>query len=138
LTGPVGVGKTSAGAAVAGRLATAGTSYAFVDADALRWYGPTPHDDPFGERVGLSNLAAVWATFREAGTERLVLADVVESGAKVDGYRAAIPGAEIVVARLRATLVTLEGRLRGRESGDDLAWHLPRAPELEPLLYPPP
>ena len=134
LTGPVGVGKTSVGAAVGARLAAADTPYAFVDADALRRYGPTPPDDPFGERVGLRNLAAVWATFGEAGTERLVLADVVESGEKVDGYREAVPGAEIVVVRLRANTATLERRLRGRESRDDLAWHLRRAPELDRIM----
>jgi hypothetical protein len=134
LTGPVGVGKTSVGAAIAAQLAAAESPYAFVDADALRRYGPTPPDDPFGERVGLRNLGAVWATFREAGTERLVLADVVESGEKVDAYRAAVPGAEIVVVRLRATPATLERRLRRRESGDDLAWHLRRAPELDRIM----
>jgi hypothetical protein len=133
VTGPVGVGKTAVGWAIADRLEGAGVPHAFVDMDALRACFPRPAGDPFHEALGLRNLAAVWANCREAGARRLVLADVVESR-DVAAYRAAVPGAEITVARLAASPEVIAGRIRGRESGDSLRWHLARAVELAALM----
>lgn len=134
ITGPVGVGKTSVAAEIGRRLAAAAVPHAVVDADALRGYAPKPADDPFGERVGLRNLAAVWAVFREAGAARLVLADVVGVTDRIEAYRTAVPGAAVVVVRLLAGPVTLETRLRRREITPDLAWYLRRAPELVGIM----
>lgn len=78
----------------------------------------------------MQNLAAVWANFQAAGAERLVLARVVESRDELDRYRAAVPGARIVVVRLRAPIETLQARVAAREHGLGRAWHLARAAEL--------
>ena len=78
----------------------------------------------------MQNLAAVWANFQAAGAERLVLARVVESRDELDRYRAAVPGARIVVVRLRAPIETLQARDAAREHGLGRAWHLARAAEL--------
>lgn len=78
----------------------------------------------------MRNLAAIWKNFREEGAERLVAADVIESRDELERYRQAVPGAEIVVARLQATPETLLERIKRREIGSGLDWHLQRAVEL--------
>jgi hypothetical protein len=130
ITGPVGVGKTVVAAAISDLLGDAGVPHAMVDADQLRWCYPALPDDRFRVALGLRNLAAVWANYHAAGAQRLVLADVVEQRSDVAGYQQAIPGAAIVVVRLRASLATIERHLRGRETGASLDWHLHRAAEL--------
>ncbi len=130
VTGPVGAGKTSVATAISGLLDEAGIAHALVDMDALRGCSPAPVDDPFHIQLGLRNLAAVWTNYRDAGARRLILADVVESRAEVAGYRAAVPGARVVVVRLRAPVPVLVRRLEGRETGASLDWHCRRAAEL--------
>jgi len=104
--------------------------HAQVDIDALRGCYPRPPDDPYQERLAMRNLAAIWKNFREEGAERLVAADVIESRDELERYRQAVPGAEIVVARLQATPETLLERIKRREIGSGLDWHLQRAVEL--------
>lgn len=130
ITGPVGVGKTTVAAEVSALLDRAAIAHAFVDVDSLRWCYLPPPRDPFNVTIAMRNLTAVWANFRAAGAERLVLADVVESRDELARYRAAVPGAAILVVRLRASVETLTGRVRRRELGAGLAWHLHRAAEL--------
>ena len=134
ITGPPGVGKTAVAAAISDELEGAGMPHAMVDADQLRWCYPALANDRFRVALGLRNLAAVWANYRQERAERLVLADIVERRADVEGYRQVIPGAAITVVRLEATLPTIERRLRGRESGASLVWHLRRAAELASLM----
>jgi hypothetical protein len=134
LTGPVGVGKTAVAIEVSNFLEAMGTTHALIDVDWLRWSYPRPEGDPFHMALGLRNLAAVWANYRAAEAERLVLVDVVEARADLAGYREAIPGADITVVRLTATLESLHRRLKGRESGASLEWHRGRAAELLALM----
>ncbi|MGH2534339.1 MAG: hypothetical protein ACRDJW_18875 [Thermomicrobiales bacterium] len=133
VTGSVGVGKTTVAGAISEWLEEARIPHAFVDMDALRCSFPRPADDRFHVRLGLTNLAAVWANCLATGARCLVLADVVESP-ELSGYRAAIPGAEIVVVRLVADARTTAHRLHNRESGSGLGWHLARAVELAELM----
>ncbi len=130
ITGPVGVGKTTVASEVSELLAQARVPHAFVDMDSLRWSYPSPPGDRFRTALAMRNLAAVWEIFRTEGAERLVLAGVVESQAELDDYRAAVPGARIVVVRLRAPVETLQVRVAARELGSGRAWHLARAAEL--------
>ncbi len=130
ITGPVGVGKTTVAGEVSALLERAGVPHAFVDVDSLRWSYPSPPGDRFRRRLAMRNLAAVWANFRAEGAERLVLTDVVESRDELESYRAAVPGAQIVVVRLRAPVATLQARIGARELGLGRAWHLVRAAEL--------
>ncbi len=134
ITGPVGVGKTTVASEVSELLEQAGIAHAFVDLDALRWCFPRRADDRFSVRLGMKNLAAVWANFRERGAASLVVADVIESRDGLDRYRATIPGADIFVVRLSASLEALAERLQRRELGAGLAWHLQRAPELAAIM----
>ena len=130
ITGPAGAGKTTVAAGVSELLESAEITHAFVDIDSLRWYYPSPAHDRFRTELAMKNLAAVWANFQAAGITRLVLADVLESREDLVQYRTAVTGADIFVVRLQASLDTLLSRLRIREIGTSLDWHLHRAAEL--------
>jgi len=131
VTGPVGVGKTTMITEMSGVLRAANVPHAMVDFDQLTASFPRPdNDDRWGTKLGLANLAAIWRNFHAAGAERLLIARVVEARSELDGYRAAVPGAEMTVVRLRASPETLHTRLRQRGQGVGLQWHLERAVEL--------
>ncbi len=83
-----------------------------------------------GQALAMKNLAAVWINFQGAGAERLILADVVESRDDLERYRAAVPGAKMLVVGLQASLSALERRLAQREAGTGLDRHLRRTVEL--------
>lgn len=134
LTGPVGVGKTTVAQAISDLLTEHSLAHAVIDQDWLRWCLPSPSHDPFQIALGLKNLAAVWANYRAAGAERLIIADVVETQSDRAHYRTVVPGAVITVVRLHATLPTLHARLARRDSGASLAWHQQRAAELALLM----
>lgn len=130
ITGPVGVGKSSVGSALSSLLGAADVAHALVDMDHLRWCNRAPADDPFNVRLGLNNLACVWTNYAAAGAEHLIIVDIVEGRQEIDGYAAAVPGTHITIVRLRASVSTIHGRLRGRETGANLEWHQRRAIEL--------
>lgn len=134
ITGPVGVGKTTVALEVSELLEQGGIAHACVDLDALRWCYPRRPDDRFSTRLAMKNLAAIWVNFQTYGAASLVVADVIESRAELDRYRAAIPDTDIFVVRLTASLQTLAQRLKQRELGLALEWHLQRAPELTAIM----
>lgn len=135
ITGPVGVGKSSVLSEVEDLLQAAGMRFAAVELDALSYcHPPTPDDDRYRTKLTFRNLAAAWRNFRAAGAERLILARVLESRAELARYHRAVPGAEIVVVRLRASAPTLQRRIRRREIGLGHAWHSRRAKELAQIM----
>ncbi|MHB8625381.1 MAG: ATP-binding protein [Aggregatilineales bacterium] len=130
ITGPVGVGKTTAACEISELLTRAGKTHGLIDMDCLRQVHPSRIHDPFHIALGMKNLAAVWTNFQAVGAKRLILADVLESRNDLELYRVAIPGAEITVIRLHASLQNLRERVGHRELGLGLDWHLQRAAEL--------
>lgn len=134
VTGPVGVGKSTTAMVLADLLEAADIPTAYIDMDYLRWVSHRPADDPFHERLGYRNLAAVAANDRDAGTRVFTIAAVVESSAGRQAFQDAIPGANLVVVRLRVPLARVVEQIRGRNEGDALEWHLRRAPELERIM----
>ena len=132
ISGAVGVGKTTVLVEIHDLLSSRGVPHACVERDALAYSWPARGD--YNEDAALENLAAVWANFRAAGAGRLVVAGVVEREEDLAGYRRAIPGAEITVCLLVAAEATRLARLRGRERGAGLDWHLERTVELERIL----
>ena len=132
LSGPVGVGKTAVGGAISDLLAEARIPHAFVDLDALSVSWPTR--GRFNAALVDLNLAAVWNNFRAAGATRLIVSGVMETRDDLDRCRRAVPGAAIVLCRLRAAQATREARIRGREQGAVCEWHLARTVELEEIL----
>ncbi len=134
VTGPVGVGKTAVALEVSELLEGRGVAHAVVDLDALGWCYPEPADDRFNTALALRNLAAIWKNYRTAGAARLVIARVIEAREELEPFRAAVPGAEIVVVRLRAPIDTLVERVNLREIGSANEWHVRRAAELAMLM----
>jgi hypothetical protein len=134
ITGPCGVGKTAVAMAASELLDARRISHAMIDADQLRWCHPSPPDDRFHTALGLRNLAAVWSNYRAAGAERLILAEIVDAPDDLDRLATALPSAHFVVARLRASIETIEARLARRESGESFDWHLRRAAELDAIM----
>ena len=134
ISGSVGVGKSSVAAEVGQILARRAIAHAVTGLDALTATCPRPPDDPFGSRLAIANLRDVWRNAAAAGARNVVIARVTESAEEVEAIRGAVSARPLVVCRLRADLATLQERIRQRESGSGLAWHLQRAAELAPLL----
>lgn len=135
VTGPVGVGKTTLIDAMSGLLRGADVPHATVDFDQLTaCYPRSPDDDGWGTKLGLTNLAALWRNYSALGADRLLIARVIEDRGELDGYRGAVPAAEIVVVRLRASAGTLQQRVRSRGEGRGMQWHLDRAVELATIM----
>jgi hypothetical protein len=101
-----------------------GMSFGLFDPDAIH-FRPVPDDDPFGYRVWSVALAAAWPLM---GSERLIVPLVVEERTLAERL---IPGAELTVVRLTALPGTLDERIRRREVGAGLDWHLARARVLD-------
>jgi hypothetical protein len=124
VTGPVGVGKTTVAWEMTEVLDELGMSFGFFDPDAIH-FRPVPEDDPFGSSVYLAALETAWPLMQ---VERLIVPVVVEERADAECL---LPGSAVTVARLTASAATLEERIRRRELGAGLDWHLSRAVELD-------
>jgi predicted kinase len=116
ITGPVGVGKTTTAAAVSDLLAEQSIRHARVDLAQITKSLPSREEDPWNERLAHRNLACMWANFREVGAERLIASRVLESRSLLRRLADAVPGAEVVVVRLRAPLAVVHARIRARNS----------------------
>lgn len=134
ITGPVGSGKTTTANALAEALEFADISCAMIDMDALRWFHPTPIDDPFGEAVGYRHVRMMAETYAALDIPTLILADVIETAEGRQKLAESIPGYELVVVRLDVAMELLQHRLRQRETERQLAWHLNRARELQEIM----
>ena len=126
VTGPTGVGKTTAAWEMTEVLDERGVPFGFYDPDAIH-FRPVQDDDTFNSRVWLAALETAWPLMK---VDRLIVPVVVEDRAAAERL---LPGAELTVARLTASPATLDERLRRRELGSALDWHLERARELEAL-----
>ena len=133
ITGPVGVGKSTIAAEAAWLLRQADIPHALVDLDRLEQCWPVPADDPWNERVSHRNLACVWANFRQAGADRLILTRVLETRSLLRRVTRAVPGAQITVVRLQAPLAVLHERIRSREASDP-SWYLEAATSTAQVL----
>jgi hypothetical protein len=126
ITGPVGVGKSTIAVQAATLLREADIPHGLVDLDWIEQCWPVPADDPENERVSHRNLACMWANFRQAGADRLILARGLEDRSPLRRVTKAVPGAQITVVRLRAPLAVLHERIRSREASDP-SWFLDAA-----------
>ena len=133
ITGPVGVGKTRTASAASGLLSERGILHACVDLPQISMAFPERDDDPWNERLAHRNLACMWANFRAAGAERLIVTRVLEARSLVERIADAVPGADVVVVRLRAPLEVVEARIRDR-NGEHARWFLDAAANLVPAM----
>lgn len=134
LSGPVGAGKTTVGEALSDLLAAHDIAHAFADVDALSSIYPRCPGDRFGTAFALANLQALWRNARSCGARCLIAARVIEDEEELHALQQVVPGAHPVLVRLRAPLTVLQERLRRREHGSSLAWHLDRAAHLADQL----
>lgn len=139
ITGPVGIGKTTTAQALSELLFKQEATHTFVDMDALTATFPRPPDDRFNERLGFRNLADVTRNAREAGSTRLIVANVVESRDGRDPYREAIPDADVTVIRLIAPIESIHDRIVSRSSNAGsseagVSWDKERAAELIAIM----
>jgi len=117
ITSPVGSGKTTVANEVSVQLEAAGIAHALVDTDELDRIFP-PQDDPHKTALTERNLTAVWENLSATGAPRLLLVMVAASlEHELPLVRAAVPGAQITVVRLRASEDMLLERVRRREVG---------------------
>jgi chloramphenicol 3-O-phosphotransferase len=133
ITGAVGVGKTTTASAVSGLLAENGILHACVDLPQISKAFPERPDDPWNEKLAHRNLACLWLNFRAVGVERLIVTRVLESRSLIRRVTDAVPGAEVVVVRLRAPLGVVQARIRDRDR-DHPEWFLDAAEHLVPAM----
>jgi energy-coupling factor transporter ATP-binding protein EcfA2 len=133
ITGPVGAGKSTIAAQAAWLLREADVPHALVDLDQIEQCWPVPAGDPWNERVSHRNLACMWTNFRQAGADRLILVRVLEDRSLLRRVTEAVPGAQITVVRLRASLAVLHERIRSREANDP-TWFLGAATHTAKVL----
>jgi hypothetical protein len=134
LTGPVGAGKSTVANEAARLLREAGVPHALVDLARVGQAWPVPADDPWNERLTHQNLACMWANFRRAGIDRLIVSRVLEARSLLRHLAEAVPGARITVVRLRVRVAVLEARVRAREAAGDPEWFLGAAAYLAQAL----
>ncbi|MGE0191145.1 MAG: hypothetical protein AB7T63_03795 [Planctomycetota bacterium] len=129
ITGPCGSGKSTVGFECMEQLERASVPAAFVDGE-LAYFHPKPATDRWGYAVAEEGLRALWGVYAAAGHTRLLLSRVVEDDEQLAIVERAIPDARIRLYRLVATPATIEHRLRRREIGSGLAWHIQRSDEI--------
>jgi adenylylsulfate kinase len=132
LIGPVGIGKSSVADAISEVLEhDYRLPHAVIDLDHVRRCYPSPDDDEFQLALGFANLAAIWKNYAAAGAQCLIIPSLMGGKDDFGAIRAAVPGAEIFVVRLTASLGAIHARIRRREvSESSLHWYLQRAADL--------
>ena len=132
ISGTVGVGKSAALDEIHHILRSAEIPHACLDLDALAMLWP--ERGRFNQDVVVENLEVLWRNFRSAGAERLVLARVIEKPEDLSAFVNVIVGARTTLCHLTAAEPIRSARLRSRESGAGLDWHLQRTVELQKIL----
>lgn len=127
VSGSVGVGKTSVGDAIGEILSEREIKSALIDMDHLRWAYHRPEGDPFLRTLAMQNLRSIFPNYVAAGIERLIISDVIETQENIEDMKSAMPGAEITIIRLKASIETIHERIRGRDTGEALKWSLKRS-----------
>jgi hypothetical protein len=112
ITGPAGVGKTTAAWQVFSDLARAGVRVAFADADQLCMCFPAPPGDPARERLKARNAGLLIPGYRAAGAQCVIMSGCLEPGRGLDA--GLMPQAEVTLCRLRADPEEIAGRLTER------------------------
>jgi hypothetical protein len=133
LTGTVGSGKTVVAIEIGHLLEHHGKSAAVVDLDWLGWLH-LRSSALTADQLIARNLAAIWPNFRDAGMSYAVLARAVLGRDGLEALRFAVPEADLTVVRLTASPGTIGGRLRQRDSGQELDEHLRESAEMSRVM----
>lgn len=122
LIGGGGAGKTSIGQAIGALMTGRSHPTAVVDLDALAQFGGGP---PAHEDLRRRNLAAVWANYRAAGAQYVVVSGMVETTEQRTAYSECLAGCDVQVVRLTTPLALVERRTAGTVRGPE--WELDAA-----------
>ena len=132
LTGTAGVGKSTVADALGQVLTARGCVTAVVDTDMLAQFGPPPEPNPgpvrFHDQLKCANLAAVWANFKAAGAQFVVVSAGIDSLTLRESYVRSLAGCEVRLVRLTADDDIVRIRLRRRDTGPRLEQHLRALP----------
>lgn len=124
ISGPAGVGKSSAAYEITHRLQARGIDHAMIDTDELDRIFPVPPDLA---RITERNLASMWQTFSDRDIHRLILTGVyLDRPAELAWVARAVPSAEFTLVRLLASEATLVDRVNRREIGSGRGGQLAR------------
>ena len=100
-------------------LVESGSRHATVELEEIsRFWSPERSGAADGGLVW-RNLAGLWANFSAAGADRLMMSALIESRSGLSHIERSIPGAEVTVVQLRASLAVLVDRVRGRHGEPD-------------------
>jgi len=132
VTGSMGAGKTTALGEASDVLAQREFVHAALDFDGLA-LGRFPANMNRRE-MAIANLVSIWRNFREAGTTALLLAAAVETRTELDQLRSVVRPDETVCCRLRASIATMEARVRVREPGILQPHFVRRVRDLDAVL----
>lgn len=119
LHGPTGVGKSTIGFALYQRVLTTGASAAYVDVDQLRFCPTMPN----AYEVRARALAAMWASFRAAGAEALVVVGAIRDAVAAETYAHALATSTTTWLHLVAHADELRDRILSR--GERGTWSEP-------------
>src|SRR5215212_7175266 len=103
ISGSMGSGKTTVLGEASDLLRIADIYHAAIDLDYLS-LGHLPGTPPVD--LMIPNLVIIWSNYAALGLKRLILSEAIDSDAKLERLREAIPGAKIIVCRLRARVDT--------------------------------
>jgi chloramphenicol 3-O-phosphotransferase len=135
ISGTLGAGKTRVAEELRDLVAERGSRCAVIDLDWLCQLDPSPENDPYNDRLGFANLAAIWPNYTAAGIDYLILARVVEDRGDRKRYLRAMPGASVAIVRVVASSPVRQQRLRQRmPEGQWLDGHLARTDQLAARL----
>jgi hypothetical protein len=94
----------------------------------LAQFGPPPDPNPgpvrFHDQLKCANLAAVWANFKAAGAQFVVVSAGIDSQTLRESYVRSLAGCEVRLVRLTADDDIIRSRLRQRDTGPRLEQHL--------------
>jgi len=131
ISGSVGVGKTSVLIEIHDILSGANVPHGCIERDAIGYSWPV--HGRFNEEMIERNLACVVKNFLAADAAYLLIAGVIENDSDLSVFRRCIPDAEIQICRLTASVKVRSDRLRSREKGAGLKWHLDRTVDLDTI-----
>jgi hypothetical protein len=131
LSGSMGSGKTTILGEACDLLGAAGVVHAGIDLD---WLGACHLPASAPQDLSQRNLAAVWQNCAEAGVGRLLIAEALERREDRRRILEAVPGSVLLVCRLRASLATMQERVRQREPGMLQERYVARVAALEASL----
>lgn len=117
ITGPAGVGKSTASWQIFTEMAQAGARVAFADADQFCMCYPAPPGDPTRERFKAQNIGAVVPRYRAAGANCVIVNGCLDP--RIGLYSELMPQAAVTVCRLRADRDEIARRYVGRQDDQD-------------------